>query len=151
MLFDGVAFECHPQNCLIRFDLKTKEIRGFVVRDFGGLRVHPETLRTSTGITLDCLPDHSIIAPDLDDVYRRMYHSVIHNHFQQLIRVLDLHHNGRGWEVVRKHLTDLVPREHGLYRAWLSPESRTVLSKCFLRMRMAGMYRFVSDHNLPDA
>jgi hypothetical protein len=32
----GVAFECHAQICLTRFDLKTKELLGFVIRDLGG-------------------------------------------------------------------------------------------------------------------
>ncbi|KAF8633216.1 hypothetical protein AX15_001452 [Amanita polypyramis BW_CC] len=147
---NGVAFECHPQNCLARFDLKSKELRGFIIRDFGGLRVHPSTLYATTGIKLDCLRGHSIVAPDLDDVYIRMYHTVIQNHLQQLIRVLGLHHNGRGWEVVRKHLMQIIPRDHGLYKAWLFPERKMVLSKCFLRMRITGMYRFHAHSPVPN-
>lgn len=146
VLHNGVAFECHPQNCLARFDLVTKELRGFIIRDFGGLRVHTETLKATTGVELEFLDGHSIIAEDLDDVYTRMYHTVFHNHLQQLIRVLGLHYNGRGWEVVRHHLNELIPKDHGLYAAWLSPERKTLPSKCFLRMRMAGMYRFVSPN-----
>ena len=73
-----------------------------------------------------------------------MYHTVFHNHPQQLIRVLGLHYNGRGWEIVRHHLNELIPKDHGLYAAWLSAERKTLPSKCFLRMRMSGMYRFVS-------
>lgn len=143
MLINGVAFECHPQNCVARFDIKTKELKGFIIRDFGGLRVHPETLRATTGVELDFLTGHSIVAADLDDVYTRMYHTVFHNHFQQLIRVLGLHYNGRGWAVVREQLKEFIPREHPLYDAWLSPERKTLPGKCFLRMRMSGMYRFV--------
>lgn len=144
VLHNGVAFECHPQNCLARFDIVTKELRGFIIRDFGGLRVHPETLKASTGVDLEFHTGHSIIADDLDDVYTRMYHTVFHNHLQQLIRVLGLHYNGRGWEVVREHLNDVIPKDHGLHTAWLSPERTSLPSKCFLRMRMSGMYRFVS-------
>ncbi|KAK2460987.1 hypothetical protein APHAL10511_007457 [Amanita phalloides] len=150
VMYNGVAFECHPQNCLARFDMKTKELRGFVIRDFGGLRVHPETLYATTGVKLDCLPGHSIVAPDMDDVYTRMYHTVIHNHLQQLIRVLGLHYNGQGWKIVRKHLMIVIPKEHGLYTAWLSPERKTLPSKCFLRMRMAGMYRFHLHSPVPN-
>ncbi|KAG6880105.1 hypothetical protein C0992_005812 [Termitomyces sp. T32_za158] len=142
VLHNGVAFECHPQNCLARFDLVTKELKGFIIRDFGGLRVHPETLKASTGVDLDVHEGHSIIAPDLDDVYTRMYHTVFHNHLQQLIRVLGLHYNGRGWDVVREHLNAVIPKHHPLYAAWLSPERKSLPSKCFLRMRMSGMYRF---------
>ncbi|KAF8207122.1 IucC family-domain-containing protein [Mycena galopus ATCC 62051] len=125
VLHNGVAFECHPQNCVARFDLKTKELLGFIIRDFGGLRVHRESLRASTGVELDFLEGHSIIAEDPDDVYARMYHTVMHNHLQQLIRVLGLHYSGAGWAV-----------------AWLAPEKKTFPGKCFMRMRCEGMYRF---------
>jgi siderophore synthetase component len=60
VLHNGVAFECHPQNCVARFDLKTKELKGFIIRDFGGLRVHRESLRASTGVELDFLEGHSV-------------------------------------------------------------------------------------------
>ncbi|TFK75105.1 hypothetical protein BDN72DRAFT_892460 [Pluteus cervinus] len=142
VLHNGVAFECHPQNCVARFDLVTKEIRGFIIRDFGGLRVHRETLKDTTGVELDFLEGHSIIAEDLDDVYTRMYHTVFHNHFQQLIRILDLHYNGVGWALVRQRLEEAIPHGHPLRDAWLSPERKTLPGKCFLRMRMSGMYRF---------
>ncbi|KAJ7595950.1 IucC family-domain-containing protein [Mycena floridula] len=142
VLENGVAFEAHPQNCVARFDAKTKELKGFVIRDFGGIRVHRESLLASTGVALDFVEGHSIIAPDLDDVYARMYHTIIHNHFQQLIRVLGLHYNGKGWEIVRKHFKAQVPADHTLYTAWLSPERKTFPGKCFMRMRMQGMYRF---------
>ena len=73
-----------------------------------------------------------------------MYHTVMHNHLQQLIRVLGLHYNGVGWEIVRRHLREVIPREHGLYTAWLAAERKTFPGKCFMRMRFEGMYRFVS-------
>lgn len=144
MLCNGVAFEAHPQNCLARFDLQTKELKGFVIRDFGGLRIHPPTLKATTGIDLDVLPGHSIIAKSLDDVYTRMYHTIVHNHFQQLIRVLRLHYDGSGWNIVREQLRKNIPMNHPLSEAWLSPNQKTLLGKCYLRMRMSSMYRFVS-------
>ncbi|KAF6754534.1 IucC family-domain-containing protein [Ephemerocybe angulata] len=142
VLKNGVAFECHPQNCVARFDATTKELKGFIIRDFGGIRVHPPTLKETTGVDLDFIEGHSIIAPDLDDVYTRLYHTVFHNHFQQLIRVLDLHYNGRGWAIVRKKLKENISKAHPLYDAWLSPDRPTLPGKCFMRMRMSGMYRF---------
>ncbi|KAF8626421.1 hypothetical protein AX17_006587 [Amanita inopinata Kibby_2008] len=150
VLHNGVAFECHPQNCLARYDLRSKEIRGFIIRDFGGIRVHSDTLRDSTGVELDFLDGHSVIAPDLNDVYTRMYHAAIHNHLQQLIRVLGLHYNGLGWDIIRKYLMDCIPQDHALYASWLSAESKTLPSKCFLRMRMAGMYRFHLHSPVPN-
>lgn len=148
MLIDGVGFEAHPQNTLVRFSLNTKppRILGFVIRDFGGIRVHPETLRESTGIepASYAMPGHSIIANTIEDVYVRMYHTVFHNHFQQLIRVLGLHYSGKGWNIVRKCLHEQIPTGHPLERAWLGEGARKVLGKCYMRMRIAGAYRFVS-------
>lgn len=142
MLEDGVAFEAHPQNTVARFSLAPPhDLRGFVIRDFGGLRVHPPTLLKSTGVTLDVVPGHSIIADTIDDVYARMYHTMFHNHLQQLVRVLELHYNGKGWQVIRMRLREAIPPGHALERAWLGKEAKTFPGKCFMRMRMAGMYR----------
>nr|GAT50190.1 predicted protein [Mycena chlorophos] len=142
VLHNGVAFEAHPQNCVARFDINTKELKGFIIRDFGGLRVHQPSLKASTGLDLDFVEGHSIIADDPDDVYVRLWHAGIHNHLQQLIRVLGLHYNGKGWDLVRKHLRTIIPKDHSLYVAWLSPERKTFPGKCFMRMRFQGMYRF---------
>lgn len=138
LIHNGVAFESHPQNCLARFDLKTKVLLGFIVRDFGGISVHRETLYAATGVELDCLPGHSVAVNDLDEVYSAAYHAAIHNHLQRLIRVLDLHHNGEGWKIVRQHLMQLIPKGHGLHKAWLSSETETV--KSLLRMRIKDKY-----------
>jgi siderophore synthetase component len=148
MIVDGVGFEAHPQNTLIRISLNAKppRILGFVIRDFGGIRVHPETLLKSTGVELAsyAMPGHSVIASTIEDVYVRMYHTVFHNHFQQLIRVLGLHYSGKGWDIVRKCLSEQIPAGHPLERAWLGEEARTLPGKCYMRMRIAGAYRFVS-------
>jgi len=137
-LQDGVAFEAHPQNAIARFSLQPPhELRGFVIRDFGGVRVHPPTLLASTGVTLDVLPGHPVVTETLDDVYVRLYQTMIHNHLQQLVRVLGLHYNGKGWEVIRSRLREAIPRGHTLERAWLG-EAKTVAGKSFIRMRMVG-------------
>lgn len=149
MLQDGVAFEAHPQNTVARFSLKEPhELRGFIIRDFGGLRVHPPTLLASTGVALDVMPGHSIVGETLDDVYTRMYHTMFHNHLQQLVRVLELHYNGKGWQVIRARLREAIPRGHALEKAWLGEEVKTIAGKCFMRMRMIGAYRFVSFSRL---
>jgi Ferric iron reductase FhuF-like transporter len=146
MLQDGVAFEAHPQNTVARFSLsEPHELRGFIIRDFGGLRVHPPTLLASTGVALDVMPGHSIVGETLDDVYARMYHTMFHNHLQQLVRVLGLHYNGKGWQVIRARLGEAIPRGHALEKAWLGEEAKTIAGKCFMRMRMVGAYRFVSS------
>ncbi|KAJ6523991.1 IucC family-domain-containing protein [Mycena capillaripes] len=132
MLQNGVTFECHPQNCVGRYDLKTKELIGFVVRDIEGLRVHVETLRASTGIELDLVPHHVVAEPH--ELYAQMYDTGIRNHLQQLIRTLGLHYSGSGWALVRRHLQEQIPRQHTLYDAWLHPENKTFSGKCFMRM-----------------
>ena len=147
LLEDGVAFEAHPQNTVARFSLAAPhELRGFVIRDFGGLRVHPPTLLSSTGVTLDVVPGHSIIADTLDDVYAHIYHMMIHNHLQHLVRVLGLHYNGKGWQVIRMRLREAIPRGHALETAWLGKE--TFPGICFMRTRMGGMNRHVSSRLL---
>ena len=124
LVHNGVAFECHPQNCLARFDLNTKELRGFIIRDLSGIRFHPETLYASTGVKLDCPVGNRQAVPDLDLIYKRAYYAAIHNLLQRLIRVLDLHYNDQGWEIVRKYLSQSIPKDHPLYKAWLSPERK---------------------------
>ena len=146
MIHNGVGFECHPQNCLARFDLKTKELRGFVIRDLETICIHPETLYTSTGVKLDCPAGNRQNVSDLDDLYTRVYYFGIHNHLQRLIRVLGLHYNDQGWEIVRKHLSQSIPKDHRLYNAWLSPERRMPHTIGFFRLRLTGMNRFVSKH-----
>jgi siderophore synthetase component len=146
LLINGVAFEAHGQNTLARFNKLTGELTGFVFRDFGGLRIHAPTLFVSTGVTLDSvtLPQHCIVVYDVQDAQKRLYHTLIHSHLHRLIRVLGFHHDGRGWELVRKSLEARVPRESSLWRAWLDPMRTNVMGKCLLRMKLEGLYREVS-------
>ena len=146
MIHNGIAFECHLQNCLARFDLKTKELRGFVIRDLEALRIHPETLYASTGVKLDCPPGSGHNVFGLDHIYRSAYYIGIDNHLQRLIRVLDLHYNDQGWEIVRKHLSQCIPNDHPLYNLWLSPESKLPHKRGFFRPRITGIDRSVSKH-----
>ena len=135
-----MAFECHPQNCVARFDKNTKELKGFVIRDFGGLRIHRETLKASTGHDLDVKEGHHVAAKNLEEVYIRAYSSMIQNHLQLLLRTLELHYNGKGWAIVREELQRLVRRDHPLYDAWPAPERMTFPAKCYLRMRMVTIH-----------
>ncbi|KAH9987280.1 IucC family-domain-containing protein [Russula compacta] len=151
MLQDGIAFEVHPQNTIARFSLTAPyELRGFIIRDFGGLRVHPPTLLASTGVALDVSPGHSIVAETLDDVYTRMYHNMIHNHFQQLVRVLGLHYNGKGWQVIRPRLREAIPCGHILEQAWLSGEVKSLPGKCYMRTRLVGAGRHHLTNLFPN-
>ena len=146
IIHNGVAFEFHAQNTLARFDLKTKELRGFIIRDLEAVRIHPETLYASTGVKLDCPAGNRQNVSELDRLYTRAYYVGIHNHLQRLIRVLDLHYNDQGWEIVRKHLSQSIPKDHRLYNAWLSPERRMPYTKACIRSRVTGINGSVSKH-----
>lgn len=141
LLYNGVAFEAHAQNLLARFDKKTGELLGFVIRDLGGLRIHPPTLRMSTGVDFQFLPGHCIATETLDEIYPKFYHTFVHNHIQRLIRVLGLHYSGMGWQILREHMESVIPDHHRLRKLWLHSDSKFVSSKCLLRMRIRDSYR----------
>ncbi|KAL0083998.1 IucC family-domain-containing protein [Phycomyces blakesleeanus] len=138
-LINGVAFEAHGQNTLARFDKETGELKGFVARDFGGIKVHRETLRKSAGVDIDVLPDSCVVADTLEEVYKLLYHTLIHSHLQRLIRVLDLHYNGVGWELLRKHMSQMIPRDHPMWKVFM--ETPKVPGKCLVRMKIEELYR----------
>lgn len=71
-----------------------------------------------------------------------LYHTLIHSHLQRLIRVLDLHYDGRGWAMVRKHLTRMVPKDHSMWKSFMEDEK--VPGKCLVRMKIEELYRDVS-------
>ena len=95
--------------------------------------------------------DNPIVIRDctLDDVYVQLYQTAIHNHLQQLIRVLDLHYNGLGWEILRQQLRKNIPEGHPLYFAWISPEKKTYPGSCHLRRQLlasewVGLYYLIT-------
>ncbi|KAF8071692.1 IucC family-domain-containing protein [Lyophyllum atratum] len=141
LIHNGLAFEAHAQNVLARFDVTTGEPIGFVIRDLGGLRVHPETLRRSTGVDFQFLPGHCVVTETLEEIYPKFYHTFVHNHMQRMIRVLGLHDDGRGWEMLREHMGNSIPENHELRKIWLSSDSKLLPSKCLMRMRMRDSYR----------
>lgn len=150
LLYNGVSFEAHAQNVLARFDTTSGELLGFVVRDLGGLRIHAPTLRESTGTDFQFLPGHCIETATLEETYPKFYHTLFHNHLQRLIRILGMHHNGLGWEMLRTHLQNVIPVDHPLRKAWLAPENAFVPGKCLLRMRLQGVYRDMVFNPFPN-
>ncbi|KAJ1807695.1 hypothetical protein LPJ75_004746, partial [Coemansia sp. RSA 2598] len=134
----GFAFESHPQNSLLRIDAKTGAIRGFIVRDFGGIKVHRKTFTRSTGATIDMLPDSCTDAKCLYEVYDLAYHTLIQCQLHRLVRALDLHYSGKGWAIVRRSFEERVPRTHSLYAAWYQGQFDL---KCFVKMKLDGLYR----------
>ncbi|RPB26490.1 hypothetical protein L211DRAFT_835324 [Terfezia boudieri ATCC MYA-4762] len=146
---NGVAFEAHGQNTLARFDRATGELKGFLIRGFGAIRVHVETLKASTGVPMDVAPTSPIIAKDLSDLVNKLYHSLFLLHLQRLIRVLDLYSNGFGWRCVREALDRNFPNnESEIYKAIRTQKRMPV--KCFVRMKMAGLEDGYIWNHLPN-
>jgi len=138
-MLKGLAFEAHGQNVLLRLTMQG-ELEGFTVRDFGGVMYHPETVLGETGVSVSLLEGSSIEANSMDDVYRVFFHAGIQSHLHRLIRALGMHHNRRGWEMVRENLQRLL-EGHPLLDQWLKP---LVPSKSLLCMKLGGLYRDVS-------
>ena len=144
LLRNGVGFEAHPQNMLLRLSRSTLTPTGFIMRDLGGLRVHPATLSASTGCDFAFLPRHCVVTSTPEDAAKKLYHTLIHNHLQRLARVLRLHSDGNAWSAVRTHLTREIPHGSWLWVAWMDDSVRSVSGKCLVRMKLEGVYREVS-------
>ncbi|KAJ1927135.1 hypothetical protein IWQ60_003186 [Tieghemiomyces parasiticus] len=163
----GFTFEAHQQNVLVRYSPEQAgRVVGFVVRDFGGIKVHQPTLMATTApdhIQMDAIPDGSAEAHHLEDVYDLAYHTMFQMNLHRLIRALGLHYNGQGWAVVRRILRAQLDaleaqeneREGGelkyaanLRQRWLG--ATEVSYKCFITMKVDGLYRDYIYTNVPN-
>nr|CAG8472420.1 3130_t:CDS:10 [Entrophospora candida] len=138
-MHNGFAFEAHPQNVLARFNSTGDQLLGFVIRDFGGVRFHQETIIKSIGQPIDVLEGSVTLAKDLQTVYDKLYHTLIMCHIHRLIRSLDLHYSGIGWKIIREQLSAIIPRNHLLWELWMRNDK--INSKCFLRMKCESLYQ----------
>ncbi|KAL2811266.1 hypothetical protein BJX63DRAFT_444294 [Aspergillus granulosus] len=147
----GIGLEAHGQNICVRICRKTRAIKGFAVRDFGGIRLHMPTLRAQ-GYDLHTIPPGAAtMTDDLHDVWSKVHHSLFQNHIGHLIVALGLEEDG-GWGIVRNEINAVLlssdaPHAMHLYE-FLTAE--TMPFKCFLRMRMEGKYRDYVEHELPN-
>ncbi|KAH9068482.1 hypothetical protein EDB83DRAFT_2222676 [Lactarius deliciosus] len=150
LLHNGVAFEAHPQNALLRLSRASLTPLGFVLRDLGGLRVHPPTLKASTGCQFAFLPGHCVVTSTREEAAQKLYHTLVHNHLQRLARVLRLHADGSAWSVVRAHLSREIPRGSWLWSAWMDATVKSLPGKCLLRMKLEGVYRESVSEPFPN-
>ncbi|GAB1218113.1 hypothetical protein ATERTT37_007364 [Aspergillus terreus] len=139
LVHHGIGLEAHGQNILARVCHDTGEIKGFAVRDFGGIRLHTPTLRDQ-GVSFDGMfPGWAVMTENMNDVWGKVHHSLLQNHVGFLLNALDLqrHH---GWSIVRDVLEGGLRGlpDNGLYEFCLKD---TMPLKCFLRMSMEGKYR----------
>jgi siderophore synthetase component len=145
LLDHGIALEAHGQNIVARICTSSKTIKGFAVRDFGGIRLYMPKLH-SQGFDLPSIPPGSAITShNLHDVWNKVHHSLFQNHLGQLIIALGLEERG-GWAVVREELENVVRPGESQEAAdlWAYFVQDKMVFKCFLRMKMEGKYRDVS-------
>lgn len=141
----GIGLEAHGQNLVARICRKTGEVKGFAVRDFGGVRMHVPTLK-KFGVNFGGLPPGgATLTEDLHNVWSKVHHALVQNHVGLIVSALGLERDG-GWGIVREVLGGVLEgekegmgREVGEYFM-----QDTMPFKCFLRMRMEGKYRDVS-------
>ncbi|KAH8820752.1 ferric iron reductase FhuF-like transporter-domain-containing protein [Xylogone sp. PMI_703] len=144
----GIGMEAHGQNTLVRVCLKTKEIKGFVFRDFEGIKVHIPTLE-KLGIEL-CMTSPGC-TKNLESIWNKVHHALFQNHIGNLIYALGIDKYD-GWTIVRDELfttlkPDMDPRSKELYDYILRD---TMAFKCFLKMRMGDQLNDRDERQLPN-
>ena len=138
MVQHGFGFESHGQNTLARFNRNTGHLIGFAIRDFGGVRIHREQFERTTQLQIDILPDSCIVTNDITEVYMKVFHCLIHNQMNRLVRALDLHYSRKGWTIVRKAVEKYVSVTSPAGNLWFR---ETVPLKAFLKMKLVDQYR----------
>ncbi|KAI5800601.1 IucC family-domain-containing protein [Pyronema domesticum] len=147
----GICLESHGQNILVRLGLSDGALKGFAVRDLGGIRMHLPTLRKCGFELKTALPGSSIITEDIHEVWSKAYHTLIQNHLNQFIHGLSIQGEG-GWRVVKEELKGVLAMEQGetareLERFFFAER---VPFKCFMRMQMASVYRNYIYEEVPN-
>ena len=86
---NGLLFDVHGQNSLIRFCRSTDQLLGFSVRDMSGTRFNRLHFERTTSIEIDKrMSNHDLTIPDL---LERAYFIFFVVHLGPLIIALDLH------------------------------------------------------------
>lgn len=143
---NGVSLEAHSQNILARFDMSSKTLVGFAYRDFGGLKLHTPTL-SQQGYEVKSSPPGSLIfTEDMRELWENCHHTLFQNHLNQLIQTLGLQKSS-AWAIVRQLLKEILVDEKA--KTLLDYLTQGMVPyKCFMRMKMQGLYRDVSNLTL---
>lgn len=142
----GIALEAHHQNVVVRICRDTGRIKGFAIRDFGGVKFHKPTLR-SQGFNLDWeIPGSLTLTDDLSSVWNITSHSLLQSHAASLLYALRLEKHG-GWAVIQEELSNVLTSSKAEAAKGLLEyfRSDTVVLKSFLNMIIKGLYREVSS------
>ncbi|GLA18271.1 siderophore [Aspergillus niger] len=150
----GIRIEAHSQNVLVRVNITNKEITGFAIRDFDGIRIHyPTFLRHPDyeNALNNIPPGARTLTDDLHRMWHAAHHSLLQAHVGHLLYMLGLESKG-GWRVVREELEWALnpsgdPDGRLLYDFWLK---ETMLSRCFLEMRLRDAYAKYYERELPN-
>lgn len=140
---NGVSLEAHSQNILARFDISSKSLVGFAYRDFGGLKLHTPTL-SQQGYEVKSSPPGSLIfTDDTHELWENCHHTLFQSHLNQLIQALGLR-KSRAWAIVRQLLKEVLNHQKAktLFDYLMQD---MVPYKCFMRMKMQGLYRDVRN------
>lgn len=103
------------------------------------------TLRERGYTLYSALPDSFVTTEVREEAWDILHHTLFNNNINHLIQSLGLHRNG-GWAIVREELNRVInasavgPRQELLN--YLSKDQ--VHLKCFLKMKLEGLYRDVS-------
>ncbi|OGM47726.1 hypothetical protein ABOM_004343 [Aspergillus bombycis] len=147
----GIGLEGHGQNLVARVCRQTGQIKGFAVRDFGGVRMHVPTLKNH-GVKFDSLPPGGATLTDnLDNVWSKVHHSLLQNHVGLLLEALGLENHG-GWAITLETLSTILGAGQDSPGAKLHEffTKDTMPFKCFLRMRMESKYRDYIEREVPN-
>lgn len=96
---NGLLFDAHGQNSLIRFRRSTGQLLGFSVRDMSGTRLNRVHFERTSGIEVDeRMNNHDL---DHRDLLERTYFIFFVVHLWPLIMTLDLHRSTsrESWQV----------------------------------------------------
>lgn len=143
-LLYGIAFEAHQQNSFMLVDRDCRPVQ-LLVRDFGDLRIHGPTLR-STGRTLDTFrPGHTMFETDAP-VRDKLLHAVMLCHLSELGLLLASSYRqteAAFWDVLRASTIEAFERlrERAEPQRWQAERSalleRNWPAKAFVRMRLS--------------
>ncbi|KAL2839816.1 IucC family-domain-containing protein [Aspergillus pseudoustus] len=138
----GIGLEAHGQNLVARVCRQTRQIKGFAVRDFCGIRFHLPTLQKHGFKSLKSLrKDCTALTNDLHNVCAKWHHTVVQTHVAALLASLGLA-NEAGWVIVRHELLGALDLCEGVNRLEVGQFllKDTMAYKCVLKMRIRGEY-----------
>lgn len=136
----GLVLEVHLQNTLAAVD--DGGLAGFVIRDLGGIRLHPGRLQ-SAGHSVELAPGSFLATDDLAEVRDKLSHTLLHAHMATLFRWAERDLGlpaRRSWSLVRATVIKTAEQVPAAHRdaafadrdALLQPRTR---AKALLRMR----------------